>query len=214
MPHPSLHVIRQEHRAFSAMLRAIVLMLSDHRRRDTLPDFGALRAMLFYIDEFPERLHHPKESRLLFPRLRGHGAATDALLDRLDRDHARGEHLVLGLEHALLGFEMMGETGQQEERRAEFETAMRLYARFYLEHMRIEEADVMPLAEAVLAAGDWAELDDAFMANRDPLTGAPASAAYHPLFRRVLAALPDASGIGAVLEALSGTGPARYRPLA
>jgi hypothetical protein len=31
--------------------------------------FDVLRAMLFYIDEFPERLHHPKESDLLFPKL-------------------------------------------------------------------------------------------------------------------------------------------------
>jgi hypothetical protein len=32
-----------------------------------LPPFDVLRAMLFYIDEFPERLHHTKESELLFP---------------------------------------------------------------------------------------------------------------------------------------------------
>ncbi len=25
--------------------------------------------MLFYIDEFPERLHHPKESNMLFPKV-------------------------------------------------------------------------------------------------------------------------------------------------
>jgi len=31
--------------------------------------FDVLRAMLFYIDEFPERLHHPKESDLLFTRV-------------------------------------------------------------------------------------------------------------------------------------------------
>jgi hemerythrin-like domain-containing protein len=28
--------------------------------------FDVLRAMLFYVDEFPERLHHPKESALLY----------------------------------------------------------------------------------------------------------------------------------------------------
>jgi hypothetical protein len=26
-------------------------------------------AILFYIDEFPAKLHHPKESKLLFPRV-------------------------------------------------------------------------------------------------------------------------------------------------
>ena len=29
-----------------------------------------LRAMLFCVDEFPERLYHSKESQLLFPRIR------------------------------------------------------------------------------------------------------------------------------------------------
>ena len=106
------------------MLRAILLMLGEHRRRETLPDFGVLRAMLFYVDEFPEKLHHPKESRLLFPRLRGYSARSDLMLDRLDRDHERGEHAIRGLEHALLGFEMMGDTDQHEQRRATFETAI------------------------------------------------------------------------------------------
>ncbi len=29
------------------------LLLGEHRWRGVLPDFGALRAMLFYFDEFP-----------------------------------------------------------------------------------------------------------------------------------------------------------------
>ena len=210
MTHASLTIIRHEHRALSAMLSSILLLLGEHRRRGTLPDFGALRAMLFYVDEFPEKLHHPKESRLLFPKLRGHGEHNDAMLDRLDRDHARGEHAIRGIEHALLGFEMMGDSDQREARRATFETAMTLYVRFYLEHMRIEEAEVLPLAEAVLGADDWAELDGAFLTNRDPLAGFDAVAAYAPLFRKILAALPDAGGVGAALEALAGASVQTY----
>ena len=210
MTHTSLITIRHEHRALSAMLRSILLLLDDHRRRGTLPDFAALRAMLFYVDEFPEKLHHPKESRLLFPKLRGYGAHSDAVLDRLDRDHARGEHAIRELEHALLGFEMMGETDQRAPRRASFETAMNLYVRFYVEHMHIEEAEVLPLAEAKLSADDWIELDCAFAENRDPLAGFDAVAAYQPLFKKILETLPNSSGVGSALEALAGAGPPRY----
>ena len=138
MTHARVTIILHEHRALSAMLRAILLLLGEHRRRGTLPDFGALRAMLFYVDEFPEKLHHPKESSLLFPKLRGHSAHSDGVLDRLCHDHERGEHAIRGLEHALLGLKLMGETDQHEPRRATFETAMTLYVRFYLEHMHIE----------------------------------------------------------------------------
>ena len=103
MNHPAVTIILHEHMALSAMLRSILLLLGEHRRRGSVPDFDALRAMLFYVDEFPEKLHHPKESSLLFPKLRGHGAHNDEMLDRLDRDHARGEHAIRGLEHAMLG---------------------------------------------------------------------------------------------------------------
>jgi hemerythrin-like domain-containing protein len=86
MSHPALTIIRHEHGALSAMLRSITLLLAEHRRRATLPDFALLRAMLFYVDEFPEKLHHTKESTLLFPKLRQRSAEAGAVLNRLDRD--------------------------------------------------------------------------------------------------------------------------------
>jgi hemerythrin-like domain-containing protein len=210
MPHATLTVIRQEHRALSAMLRAISLLLGEHRRHGTLPDFSALRAMLFYVDEFPEKLHHPKETQLLFPRLRGHGTHSDAVLDRLALDHTRGEHAIRELEHALIGFEMMGETEQREARRAVFEATMNKYIGFYLDHMHTEEIEILPLAEAVLGPADWAELDAAFLTNRDPLTGFEASEAYRPVFNKILRTLPVAGGMGSALQALAGSGPPKF----
>ncbi len=210
MSHASANIICQEHRALSAMLRAILLMLGEHRRRDTLPDFAALRAMLFYVDEFPERLHHPKEGRLLFPKLRGRDASTDAVLDRLERDHAQGEHAIREIEHALLAFEMMSETAQCHARRDAFEALMTRHTQSWLAHMRTEEAEILPLAESVLNVDDWAELDAAFKANRDPLTGLEADVVDQALFRKILQALPASSGIGGALEALAGSGPPKF----
>ena len=51
--HASLKVIRAEHTALAAMLRSILLLLAQHRRHGTLPDFAALRAMLFTSTSFP-----------------------------------------------------------------------------------------------------------------------------------------------------------------
>lgn len=211
MTHAAMTIIRQEHRALSAMLRSIALLLADHRRRGSLPDFDALRAMLFYIDEFPEKLHHPKETRLLFPRLRGRDARLDAVLDRLEHDHAQGERTIHELEHALIAFEMMSDTRQCEARREVFESALNRHIRFYLEHMHVEEAEILPLAETVLGDADWAELDAAFLANRDPLAGHAADEVYHPLFRKILRLLPSSGGgIGSALEALAGAAPAKF----
>ena len=106
---------------------------------------------------------------------------------------------------------MMGEGNQHEARGATFETAMTLYVRFYLQHMHIEEIEVLPLAETLLGTADWAELDAAFLANRDPLAGHDAVAAYQPLFKKVLGALPGSCGVGSALEALAGASLPTYR---
>jgi hemerythrin-like domain-containing protein len=191
MGHITLKVIDDEHAAVAAMLRTLSMLLAQHKREGTLPDFRALRAILFYIDEFPERLHHTKESALLFPKLRERSGEARAVLDRLDRDHASGEHAIRELEHALLAFEMMGES-----RREAFETATKRYVDFYLEHMGIEERDILPLCERVLTPEDWAELDAAFAANKDPLTGHEPADEYRELFSRIVRLVPAPLGLG------------------
>ena len=194
--HASLTVIRNEHHALSAMLRSIRLLLEEHHRHDTLPDFSLLRAMLFYVDEFPERLHHTKETELLFPLLRNHGTEINEVLDRLDNDHAHGEYAIRNLEHDLLGFEMMGKTEQGPLRREKFENSMNKYIDFYLDHMRVEETVVLPLAERVLTPTEWLELDAAFLANRDPLTGSETDGIYQPVFQKILMNMPAPIGLG------------------
>ena len=187
----TLRILRDEHAALAAMLRSIPLLLAQHRRSGSLPDFGALRAMLFYVDEFPEKRHHRKESALLFPKLRARSPLAREMLDQLDADHARGERDIRDLEHVLLGFEMLGET-----RRGAFEQAANRYVAFYLAHMAMEEQHILPLAEQVLTADDWAELDAAFEANRDPLTGHPPETDYRALFSRIVNQVPAPIGLG------------------
>jgi hemerythrin-like domain-containing protein len=192
MTHITTRIIRDEHSALSAMLRSILLLLAEHRRQRSLPDFGALRAMLFYVDEFPEKRHHRKESELLFPKLRARTPMSRELLDRLDDDHARGERKIREVEHALLAFEMLGEL-----RRHAFEEAVERYVDFYLGHMALEEREILPLAEKVLTDEDWADLDEAFSANRDPLTGCEPEPDYAALFTRIVNAVPAPIGLGA-----------------
>lgn len=191
MPHRTLTVIREEHAALSALLRSILLLLSRHRTERTPPNFAALRAMLFYVDEFPEQRHHRKESDLLFPKLRARTPLARPLLDRLDEDHRRGEARIRDLEHQLTAYELIGEA-----RREAFERAVSNYVEFYLQHMRLEEREILPLAEQTLSAADWAELDEAFAANRDPLTGHEPDDEYRELFTRIVNLVPAPYGLG------------------
>ena len=187
----TLEIIRDEHQALAAMLRSLSMLLAHARRHGALPDFDVLRAMLFYIDEFPERLHHTKESELLFPLLRQRAPALAPVLDQLDRDHAQGEAAVRELEHALLAFEVMGPS-----RRDAFEASAQRYIGFYLTHMALEESHVLPAAREALWAEDWLALDAAFEANRDPLTGHEPADEYRALFRRIAMAAPAPIGLG------------------
>lgn len=190
MRHAALTVMNQEHEAIGAMLRSVSMLVAQAGRHRKLPDFGLLRAMLFYLDEFPERLHHAKESRLLFPKVRERCPQLAAVLDRLDADHARGETAIRALERTLVAFEILGES-----RRDAFEQALQRYVGAYLHHMAVEETQVLPMARECLTEADWVELDAAFEANRDPLTGHPASDEYRALFSRIVAAAPAPIGL-------------------
>lgn len=187
----ALDVIRDEHQALAAMLRSLTLLLAQARREKAMPDFDVLRAMMLYVDEFPEKLHHRKESELLFPKIRARAPELGPVLDRLDQEHGRGEHAIRELEHALLAFEVLGDS-----RRQAFEDAVQQYVAFYLEHMGIEEHDILPAAVRLLDADDWMELDAAFAANRDPLTGHEPDDEYKDLFKLIVMTAPAPIGLG------------------
>ena len=200
--HATIRIIRDEHSALSAVLRSIGLLLTESRRHGVDPDWKVLRAMLFYIDEFPEKVHHTKESALLFPLLRERSSRLAAVLDRLDRDHASSHRAVLDLEHDVLALEMMSEAPNAKARLADFEARMHGYIASYLDHIRVEEVEVLPVADEVLGDADWLELDAAFMQNRDPLTYRQGGDAFRPLFKRILMTLPAPLGLGSAMEAM------------
>lgn len=188
----TLRVIRDEHNALSALLRSLAILVSRGPEDEPGNFFDSVRAMLFYVDEFPERIHHPKESELLFARLAQRSETAQAAIERLDRDHQRGEAAVRELQHLLLAWELLGES-----RRQAFVDALEHYVGFYREHMRLEETEIIPASLEFFSAQDWAELDQAFSTNRDPLTGRyPPSEQYGMLLQRIALAAPAPIGLG------------------
>ncbi|MEI7446662.1 MAG: hemerythrin domain-containing protein [Burkholderiales bacterium] len=191
----ALDVIRDEHRALAGMLTALRTLVRDWRVRGLRPDLGVLRAMVFYVHAFPERLHHPKESELLFDALRRKPGAPLEVLDRLDAEHGRGEDAVLRLGMALLEVEQLGAA-----RLPAFADAVERYVAGYLRHMDVEEREVLPFADRALSTAEWASIDAAFADNRDPLTGHPPLEAFRALFSRIVAAAPSPVGLGDALS--------------
>lgn len=191
MHRTALQVIRDEHAAVSAVLRSMLQMLQRDPDEEPERFFDVLRAMLFYIDEFPERLHHPKESDLLFPKIARVAPQLMPVIRKLEDDHLSGEHRVRELQHLLLAWELLGDS-----RRAAFEVSARRYVEFYLAHMRTEETELLPVAQKALDEADWAQLDAAFQSHTDPLASGTRDPAYDRLFTRIVMLTPAPIGVG------------------
>lgn len=184
-------IIRAEHRSLAAVLHGLLHLVRHIRFRLAEPDFELLRAMVHYIDAFPERFHHPKEDRYLFRLLRLRHPAAATLLDRLHEEHLVGAEKIRTLVEALDRYECGGDTNF-----AEFAQIAAGYAAFHWEHMRCEEAELLPLAERFLTTADWKEIDAAFLGHTDPLFGEDAADQYDELFRRIVELAPPPLGVG------------------
>jgi len=190
--HSALQTIRDEHASLAAMLQSMRLMVKKGPSDDRRQFFDVLRGMLFYIDEFPERLHHPKESNLLFPKVVKLAPKAMGAVDKLERDHMRSEKAVRELQHLLLSWELLG-----PGRRGAFVEALSQYIDSYLAHMNLEENVILPEAERCFSEEDWQLLDAAFAENADPLTGHyPPAQEFEKLFSLIITRAPSPIGLG------------------
>ena len=188
----TLKVIREEHGTLAAILRSLRMLAERVPGKEAGTFFDAMRAMLFYIDEFPERQHHPKETELLFPRVLKAAPETATAIARLDHDHEYTEKAVRDLQHMLIAWELMGES-----RRAAFTKAFTRYVDLYLAHMHLEEQEILPAAEQHLSEADWQALDAEFEKNCDPLGGKyKPDPVYEKLFSRIVRDAPAPIGLG------------------
>jgi hemerythrin-like domain-containing protein len=189
----AIRIIQDEHRSLSAVLHGMLYLVREIRERGARPDFAVLGAMIYYIDAFPERFHHPKEDQYLFRLLRIRHPAAAPLLDRLQTEHRSGAELIRTLEQALARYQQGG-----ANEFSGFSAAVEAYATFHWEHMRAEEKEMIPLAKEHLTAGDWEAIDAAFLGHTDPLLNAESGAEYDKLFRRIVNLAPPPIGVGPV----------------
>src|SRR5581483_4248673 len=98
----AIQKIRDEHRSIAAVLHGLKQLARDVQDARVRPGFEALRAMIRYLDEYPERLHHPKEDEQLFARVLDRAPQAKALIDGLKAEHVEGARRIRELERALL----------------------------------------------------------------------------------------------------------------
>lgn len=178
-------VILAEHRALRAVVGVLQRLLDDVRQGLIEPDFRLLAAILYYIEAFPERYHHPKEDSHLFRALRARTREGADTLDELQGEHVRSGQLMAYLAQTLMRYQGGAPDGLDM-----FTAAADAYAALLNDHMRKEEGIILPLAEAHLTETDWLAMADAFSENRDPLFGDEATQDMRRLRQRIVNLVP------------------------
>lgn len=179
-----VETIKQEHRVLGHVVEVLQHLLRDIAAEHAEADFNLLAAALYYIDDFPERLHHPKEDEHLFKALRARSPEFDAVLNELQREHVLSAETVREMHAALVHF-LAGAYGSLEA----FKSRVDAYASMLGEHMRKEE-DLLARACTCLPESDWRNILAAFEANEDPLLAHDVRTEFRKLYRRIQNLLP------------------------
>lgn len=181
----AIAIIKQEHRALGSVMHTLQQVVQEVLTHRIEADHALIACMLYYLDVFPERCHHPKEDEYLFRSLRERTSSADAVLDELQAQHVRSAQMTAYLQQLFVHY-----LGGAPDGLRHFADAVESYAMFLGDHMEQEEQRVLPLAETYLQQSDWQAIDAAFRANKDPLGGADAQQEFRRLKQRITNLLP------------------------
>jgi hemerythrin-like domain-containing protein len=187
----ALNVIKDEHRSLGAILHGFLFLVDEIRAGRMPPDFKLLHAMLYYLENFPEKLHHPKEDAFLHRYMRLRSPEAGALLDVVEDEHRHSHQQSEAMLAALENYEKAGDAGRDT-----FLDEVKSYAEFQWRHIEREEDQVLPLALSILKPEDWVAIDEAFSAHKDPFTSYEHIKEFRSLFREIVRLAPPPIGVG------------------
>ena len=183
--HIAIAVLKTEHRSLHEVLRLLQALLEESRAGAPMPDSELLGSILYFIEEFTDRFHHPKEEQFLFSAIASRAGNRPPLLEVLAAEHRESLGKTGELRRLLVHLE-----ARQPHALAELGAAAESFVNAQLVHMRREEHELLPLAELVLEDDDWVRLATVFTANNDPLFGQFPRAEFARLRNRLSASAP------------------------
>jgi hemerythrin-like domain-containing protein len=143
------------------------------------PDYELMLDVMFYMTHYPDALHHPKED-LAFAKIAERHPGVRPVVETLAEQHAflkrEGDALVIALDDIVNG----GITSRHH-----VETPARAYIAAFRRHVDTEEAQILPLAAALIDHDDWRAIDSAMINLDDPLLGKTQDERYAALRRRI-----------------------------
>jgi hemerythrin-like domain-containing protein len=144
------------------------------------PDYPLLQDIMCYMNQYPDRFHHPREELVLEKLVARDPTARTAVEDALD------QHISIGL--AGREFDRLLRTSDVDSVhvRERIGAAGFAYIRALRQHMLLEDKTLFPMATAALTNTDWLSVDRAIDAIEDPLFGKMIADGYERLYRLII----------------------------
>lgn len=176
-----LDVLKAEHKGMAKVLKVLEEELSTFEKGDA-PDYELILMALDYLQDFPEKVHHPKED-LIYRQLASKREDIVTELADLEAEHREIAALVAGfrqvvdriLEEEEVSREVLLQRGQD-------------LLNTHWAHMREEEERFFPISDRCLGPADWAEISLEASDVADPVFAARESSHFESLRKRILAA--------------------------
>jgi len=198
----AIRIIKAEHSAIWWVLDTLEHVCEEARRREEEePDGTLFHLILDFLENYPDRLHHPKEDSYLFRYLRERRPESEPLIAELESQHERGPELAKEVNARLATYIRDFPAGAEA-----FADAVHRYAEFQRNHIRVEEQKILPLARDSLLEEDWEVIDEAFRRNDNPAFGKSVQTEFLQLQSRIVNYAPAPYGLG--LEHRPGVTPA------
>jgi hemerythrin-like domain-containing protein len=155
---------QEDHNKFSQLLDLLEAQVDAFHRGDR-PNYDLMGDIVFYMRNFADCVHHPRED-VAFGRLLKHDRALQPIVDRLLEDHR-----VIASAGAELLAHLQEVTGDVMTPRGVLEAAAANYIVYYRNHLATEEREIMPIAARVLTIEDWTAVAATIPTTADPLFG-------------------------------------------
>ncbi|MBK1706343.1 hemerythrin domain-containing protein [Halochromatium glycolicum] len=161
---PLLERLGHDHRRLAQLLMLLEGLL-DQFRDGLEPDYELMCELMEYLTDYADQSHHPCEDRI-FERVLAQEGAGHAILGQLMKQHHSLGQLNRRFKESLEGI-----VHEEVLRRDDVERQGRELIAQLREHMRLEDEQAFPLADACLSEDAWAEIQAVVPAAQDPLFG-------------------------------------------
>lgn len=129
------------------------------------PDYELMLTIVEYNEEYPDRIHHPKED-VIYRAYLEKSDEERALIEGLLEEHQRLIQETCEF-HKTLRLVEQGAVMPREE----VERQARTYIEHQRRHLNEEEATVFPLIDRTLSTRDWERIARSAKSGNDPLFG-------------------------------------------